>query len=341
MSMEWFVRRGGRHAFRYLRASGAAVRDPRTLKRVTELRIPPAWRDVHVASNPQRAIQAWGIDARGRKQYIYHPRAVERREQRKHYRVRRLARDLPRIRAALYDAMAARALTRDRVAAGVVRCISKGFFRVGNERYRRENGTFGVATLEPRHVQVDGDVITFRFRGKSGKPLRQVLVDRSLARLVRELQRDPGRRLFRYHGDNGWRNLTAADVNEYVRHLTGLRYTAKDFRTWGATVRLATVLSELGPARSASEAKRNVTLAIRLVAAELGNTPAICRSSYVHPMVIGRYLDHGETILPRERPEASRMRRHHYPEERALIAFLDRHFPERRRRVRPDERVSD
>lgn len=333
MTDQWITRRGGKTTgFRYEDAQGRSIRDRTVLARIDALRVPPAWRDVHIAASPRAAIQAWGFDVKGRKQYRYHERAVARREQRKYYRMRRLARDLPVIRDALYTQLgASRDLTRDRVAAGVVRLISKGFFRPGNERYTRENHTFGITTLNKRHVTVNGSAIEFAFRGKSNKEQRRVVVDRPLAGLVQALLRTPGTRLFRYLSDGVWHNLTQRDVNDYVRRLTPARYTAKDFRTWGGTLRAAMVLSDLGPAASEREARKNTVLAVRLVAAELGNTPAICRASYVHPIVLARYLDHGDTILPRARGKTAGG---HYPEERALIRFLDRHLPERRRRPR-------
>ena len=186
---------------------------------------------------PARGDPAWGFDVKGRKQYRYHARAVAQREQRKYYRLRRLARDLPMIRDALYTQLgSSRELTRDRVAAGVLRLISKGFFRPGNERYTRENHTFGITTLNKRHVRVDGDAIAFAFRGKSNKEQRRVVVDRALAKLVQALLRTPGARLFRYTSGDAWHNLTQRDVNDYVRRLVPARYTAKDFRTWGGTL---------------------------------------------------------------------------------------------------------
>jgi DNA topoisomerase-1 len=275
---------------------------------------------------------------KGRKQYRYHARAVAVREQRKYYRVRRLARDLPRIREALYAEIARGSeLSRDRVAAAVVRLISKGFFRVGSEKYARENKTFGITSLLKRHVRVDGNAITFDFIGKSNKHQKHVIVDRALAKIVRAMLASPGTRLFRYTSGTAWKNLSERDVNDYVRRLTSVHYTAKDFRTWGGTVRVATVLSDLGAPANEREAKKNVVLAIRLVSAELGNTPAICRASYVHPIVLARYLDHGETILPRT---VGKTAAGHYPEERALIRFLDEHFPERRKRVRAEDKVA-
>jgi len=339
MSAQSITRRGSKSSgFKYEDSRGRTVSDRRQLERIIALRIPPAWRDVHIAASSRPAIQAWGFDAKGRKQYRYHERAVAVREQRKYYRVRRLARDLPKIREALYTQIASgHELTRERVAAAVVRLISKGFFRVGSERYARENHTFGISTLNKRHVHVKGGAIVFEFRGKSGREQRHVVVDRVLAKIVREMLDSPGARLFRYNDGGKWHDLSERDVNEYLRRVTPVRYTAKDFRTWGGTVRVATVLSDLGAPASTREAKKNIVLAIRLVSAELGNTPAICRASYVHPIVLARYLDHGETILPRTTKKTAGG---HYPEERALIRFLDAHFPERRRRVRAEDKVA-
>jgi DNA topoisomerase-1 len=322
-------------------ANGNPVRDARKLARIEALRVPPAWRDVHIAASPRSAIQAWGFDARGRKQYRYHARAVERRELRKYYRVRQLAKKLPQIRAALErDARPAAqptSLDADTVAATVLRIISESFCRVGGERYAEENGTFGITTLRKKHVYVEGDRVRLEYRGKGSIRQRQVIHDRDLVRLIRRQARTPGRRLFTYKRGRDWRALTARDVNTYLQSRIG-RYSAKDFRTWGGTLRAATVLAELGPAQSEREAKRNVALAMRLVSSELGNTPAICRKSYVHPIVIARYLDDNETIpLPRARRAAANRGQAHSPEERALIAFLDRHFPERRRRARKED----
>ena len=333
----WIQRRGSKTSgFRYLRPTGRPVRDAATLARIRRLRIPPAWRDVHIAPSARSAIQAWGLDARGRRQYRYHERATEIGTLRKFYRVRQLARDLPRIRRQLTGYWRAPGLGRTKVLAGIVRLIEEGFFRVGNERYMRENGSFGITTLRKSHVTVEGACSTFCFRGKSGVLQRHCVIDPTLARFLRRLKATPGPRLFRWRDDAGWHDVNARDVNEFLHELMALPYTAKDFRTWGGTLRLATVLADLGPAAKEREAKKNVVLAVRLVAAELGNTPAICRSSYVHPIVIARYLDQGETIvLPRLGPRGHGAG--HAPEERALIRFLDRHFPERRRRPRPIE----
>jgi DNA topoisomerase-1 len=345
MASQWILRQGRKGGgFDYVRESGRAIVDARTITRIEALRVPPAWREVRIAASPRSSVQAWGFDAKGRKQYRYHASAVEKGELRKHYRVRQMARDLPAIRAAVGRDFRRRGMTQRRVAAGVVRLIGEGFFRVGSERYAKENKTFGITTLCKKHVRVVGDCVHFSYVGKKSIDQRQVVVSRELARFDAALLRTPGGRLFRYRDERDrWADLTARDVNEYLHDVSGTAYTAKDFRTWGGTLRVATVLAEIGPPASEREANRNVVTAVRLVAAELGNTPAICRKSYVHPMVIARYLDEGETItLPPARPRraggaAPQSLAEQAPEERALIRFLDEHFPERRRRRRGQE----
>jgi DNA topoisomerase-1 len=337
MADKWITRRGtpGK-GFTYVHEAGRVVRDRATLERIARLRIPPAWRDVRIAVSPSASVQAWGFDARGRRQYRYHERAVQRGQLRKYHRVRRMGHDLPAIRRRVARDVDSRELTRTAVAAAAVRLIGEAFFRVGSERYERENGTFGLTTLRKSHVTLRGERVQFEYRGKGSIRQRQVVFDRRLANVVRRLMKTPGARLFRYRAGSRWVDLTAQDVNEYLRSLGRARYTAKDFRTWGGTLRMAIVLDELGPAASARESARNVALAARLVAAELGNTPAICRASYVHPLVIARYVDAGVTIGADCGAAGVAVKRRrlggHSAEERALLAFLDRYFPDRRRR---------
>lgn len=306
------------------------------LGRIDRLRIPPAWTDVHIAASERTAIQAWGFDVKGRRQYRYHPRAVERGDRRKYYRVRQLARDLPMIRTAVHRDFRRSGFGREQVAAGVLRLISEGFLRVGSERYAKENKTFGITTLKKSHARVAGECVIFEYKGKRAIMQRQVVVAGDLADFVERLRDTPGSRLFRYRAHGRWHDLDAREVNDYLQEVTGFPYTAKDFRTWGGTLRAATVLADLGPPKSKTEGTRNVALAMRLVAGELGNTPTICRKSYVHPIVITKYL-RSKMIVPviRGRGRASRVA--HSPEECALIAFLDEHFPERRKTRRLDE----
>jgi DNA topoisomerase-1 len=336
MARKWIRRIGTKtRGFRYVDETGRPVRDPRILTRIDALRVPPAWRDVRIAANATASIQAWGFDARGRRQYRYHARAAEKGQLRKYYRVRAMGRELPRIRRSVHEASRGRALERETVAAIVVRLISDGFFRPGSEASTRENSTFGITTMRKSHVEVDGNCLVFRYVAKGRKRLRQCVVNRELARAVARLMETPGPRLFRYRqADGGWRDLSARDVNEYLRDELAVRYSAKDFRTWGGTLRAAIVLAELGPPHSATDAKRRVATAMRLVSADLGNTPTICRKSYVHPMVVARYVDDGETIALPSKVVPHADGPGHTPEERALLAFLDRHFPERRRKER-------
>jgi DNA topoisomerase-1 len=337
MAASWILRKGSAKAgFRYAHDTGRPVRDARTLARIDALRVPPAWRDVHIAEGARRAIQAWGFDARGRKQYRYHASAVESRELRKYHRVRELAKALPHIRRTLRAQSHRRELTCDTVCAIALRLISESLFRPGSEKYVRENRSYGMTTMLKRHVELERGRAVFAYMGKSRQRQRQLVTNPELVRLIARLHRTPGERLFRYreHGRGAWRDLDATTLIDHLRRDIG-PFAVKDFRTWGGTLRAATVLADLEPAQSLTEAKRNVALAMRIVASELGNTAAICRASYVHPMVLARYVDEGETIAIR------RPRKHapdafaHSAEERALIAFLDRHFPERRRRPRP------
>jgi DNA topoisomerase-1 len=333
MSAQWILRTGSKaRGFRYVR-DGRPIRG-RDRARIKQLVIPPAWRDVHIAAGPRAAIQAWGYDARGRKQYRYHANAVEKRELRKHYRVRQLARDLPALRSVLRRDSRSRGHSLSKVAAGVVRLIAEGFFRVGSERYVRENRTFGLTTLRKSHVTPESDHLVFNYPGKGRKHHRHVIASAELNEFVREMLATPGTRLFRYKEAGKWYDLTADDVNEYLSDVAGFPYTAKDLRTWGGTLRAATVLAELGAPSSHSEAKKNAVTAVRLVAAELGNTPAICRKSYVHPDVLARYVEDRETIRVTAARAKNRGTIAQSPEEHALIRFLDRHFPERRRRRR-------
>jgi DNA topoisomerase-1 len=342
MAQQWFLRRGTpRSGFRYV-TTGNRPAPATVAARAAALVIPPAWTDVHVAASPNAAVQAWGFDAKGRKQYRYHEKAAERGQLRKFYRVRQMARDLPAIRATVARDLRGRALTKRRVAAGVVRLIGEALFRVGSERYAEENKTFGISTLLKRHVADHGDRVVFDYVGKESVRQHQVVIDPRLIAFVRELLATPGRRLFRFKTAEGhWANLSSRDVNEYMHDVLGVPYSAKDFRTWGGTLALATILSDIGPGKTPRETQKNLVTAIRLVAAELGNTPTVARKAYVHPIVVARYLDEGSTIAPfltraavrrRTAQAAARGRGHegHPPEEQALIGFLDKYFPERR-----------
>ena len=339
MAEKWIRRKGTKASgFRYSAADGARVSDTKTLERIDLLRIPPAWRDVHISANPRAAIQVWGFDARGRKQYRYHKRAVEKGELRKYYRVRQMAVELPRLRGKLFKDFERDDSSRERICAGIVLLIGHAFFRIGSEKYEKENNTFGITTLRKSHVFIDGTTVIFEYKGKRSISHRQVVADPALARFITDLLESPGRRLFRYRQGRKWVDVDARDVNDYIEELAGFPYTAKDFRTWGGTLRAATVLADIGSAPTENARKKNVLTTVRVVAAELGNTPAIARKSYVHPIILTRYLRSGATIsLPRSKQ--SRISRvGHTPEEKALISFLEEYFPERRKERRdPDD----
>jgi DNA topoisomerase I len=291
-----FHRRRAGRGFVYVAAGGRRVRAARTLRRIRALVIPPAWRDVWICASPAGHIQAIGRDARGRKQYRYHSRWRQVRDETKYTRMLAFARALPRIRARAGRDLDRPGLTRDRVLATVVWLLDATLIRVGNEAYARANGSFGLTTLRDRHVAVRGADVRFSFRGKGGKEHVVGVRDRRLAGIIRRLQDLPGQELFQYLGEDGdRRTLDSGDVNAYLHEITGEEFTAKDFRTWAGTVLAARALAEVREFRTAREARRNIVRAVERVAARLGNTPAICRKCYVHPEVLQAYLD-GVTI---------------------------------------------
>ena len=340
MAQQSILRKASKESgFHYVSSNGKKLRARDDLERIDALRIPPAWREVHIAVGERAPVQAWGFDARGRKQYRYHARAVQKGELSKHYRVRQLAKDLPRLKRRLNRDFKRKDFSKERICAGIVLLISDAFFRVGSDRYERENNTFGITTLRKSHVAIDGDIIRFAYRGKRSIKQTQFLEDHAMAQFIQSLLDTPGRRLFRYEEDGDWHNVSARDVNDYLRELAEFPYTVKDFRTWGGTLRMATVLADLGKAPNENARKKTVTQAVRLVASELHNTPAICRKSYVHPILISRYVQNGATIQVKhpERSGPQRSRFQHTPEEKALIDFLAQHFPERRKERRLTE----
>jgi DNA topoisomerase-1 len=336
MAEKWIRRKGTKASgFRYTGPDGKPLRDQALLERIDLLRIPPAWKEVHIAFSPRAPIQVWGFDARGRKQYRYHRRAVEKGELRKYYRVRQMAKDLPVLRKRFFEDLAREGYSRERVCAGIVLLISHAWFRIGSDRYEKENNSFGITTLRKSHVSGDEKRVVFAYRGKRGIDHRQSVTEPRLTRFVLDLLNTPGKRLFRYREGRRWVDVDSREVNEYIEEVAGFPYTAKDFRTWGGSLRAATVLSDLGKARTKTARNKNVVMAVRMVAAELGNTPAICRKSYVHPMILTRYLRSGATIdVPRRRGHLQSAR--HSPEEVALIDFLDEHFPDRRKERRAE-----
>lgn len=284
-------RRCGR-GFTYLDLGGERISDPEERRRLKELVIPPAWTEVWICPRPDGHLQATGHDEAGRKQYLYHPRWREMRDAAKFERLLPFGRALPGLRERVDRDLRRRGLPRERVLAATVRLLDQTLLRVGNPEYARDNGSFGLTTLEDDHVEVSTRSIRFAFPGKGGKEMEVELRDRRLARLVARCQELPGQALFQYEDEEGEpRRVDSEDVNDYLEEATGEDFTAKDFRTWGASVLVALALREAGPAGSDSAAERQVLAAIDGAADALGNTRAVCRDSYVHPAVPEAYVE--------------------------------------------------
>ena len=284
------TRIAAKDGFNYRETEGLAVTDPATLARIKALVIPPAWTDVWICPSAQGHIQATGRDQKGRKQYRYHPDWRQDREGIKYDRVIAFGRALPRLRKRVEADLARRGLPREKVLAAVVAVMEITLIRVGNEEYARTNKSFGLTTLRDRHAKVTSTGAVFQFRGKSGKVHQTGFRDRRLARIVKACQDIPGQRLFQYIDQDGQRRaVESADVNAYIREMLGDDFSAKDFRTWAGTLSAARGLVMHPPAASAAEAKRNVAACVKAVAGLLGNTAAVCKGSYIHPLVLESY----------------------------------------------------
>ena len=281
------ARNGG---FAYLDADGRALRDRATLDRIAALVLPPAWTGVWICPHEDGHLQATGRDQKGRKQYRYHAAWTADRGANKFDSLIEIARALPRLRRAVRRDLALPGLPKERVLAAVVQVMDKTFVRVGGEKYRRENGSLGITTLRGRNVRTRGTRVRFDFTGKSGKRHQPEVEDPAVARVIRHCLDLPGYNLFQYEHDEGPRLVSAADVNEYLRTIAGRPFTSKDFRTWGGTVRAASHLRRLERATSQRGLKAQVREAICAAAAALGNTPAVCRKSYVHPRVVEAWV---------------------------------------------------
>ncbi len=311
--------------FRYLDADGARVDDEATLARIKSLAIPPAWQDVWICAQASGHLQATGRDARGRKQYRYHPRWRSVRDEVKYERMIAFGRALPAIRKAVDAGLGLPGLPREKVLATIVYLLEATMMRIGNEEYAKENKSFGLTTLRNRHVRIDGKEVKFRFRGKSGVWHDVKVEDRRLARIIARSRELPGQELFQYVDDDGTTHaIDSADVNDYLRTITGEDYTAKDFRTWSGTVLAALALQEFEKFDSETQAKKNVVRAIESVAKKLGNTPSVCRKCYVHPAVLDAYMDGAELAALRARAEQELTQDLHalQPEEAAVLALL-------------------
>jgi DNA topoisomerase I len=312
-------------SFVYFKPNGDPLTDEATLERIRKLAIPPAYQDVWICPRANGHLQATGRDARGRKQYRYHPQFRELRESTKYEHMMEFAQALPAVRAKLAEHMALRGLPREKVLATVVHLLETTLIRVGNDDYAKENKSYGLTTLRNPHVKVDGSELRFQFKGKSGKMWRLQVKDRRIAKIVRACQDLPGQRLFQYTDENGEiREVTSADVNAYLREITGRDITAKDFRTWAGTVMAALALQEFEAFDTKATQKKNLKDAIERVASRLGNTPTICRKCYIHPEVLNAYIE-GELVLEIKeqveeelRDQLAQLR----PEEAAVLAML-------------------
>jgi len=279
-------------SFRYFGADGRPLRDPKHLARIRSLVIPPAWRDVWICPSPNGHLQAVGYDVKGRKQYRYHPRYRAIRDEAKFSRMIAFGTVLARIRKAVDRDLRRRGLPKEKVLATVVQLLQTAFLRVGNDEYAKENDSFGVTTLRNRHVSINGAKLMFRFRGKSGQDHLLELTDRRLANIVKQCRELPGYDLFEYqNADGSVCRVDSADVNRYIREISGHDFTAKDFRTWAGTLLAIEELSAAGPARNATAVKKGVVNAVKRVARRLGNRPATCRKYYIHPAILESYDD--------------------------------------------------
>jgi len=321
-------RKRERQRFVYFDPRGARIKDADEIKRLNSLAVPPAYTDVWICPDPRGHIQATARDARGRKQYRYHPRWREVRDADKYGRLLRFGHALPRIRARVLKHMALPGMPREKILATIVQLLDVTLIRVGNEEYARSNKSFGLTTMRTRHVEVHGERVCFRFRGKSGIEHDVKISDARIARIIRRCLELPGQELFQYIDEAGEaRSIDSADVNDYLREITGGDFTAKDYRTWAGSACALDRLRHL-PHASKTEATRNIVATVREVAKVLGNTPAVCRRCYVHPAVLQAY--HEQRMPEGAAPTRRRLR----SEEARLLAFLETAQTAKRARVK-------
>jgi DNA topoisomerase-1 len=328
-------------SFAFYDTDGKLIRDATELRRIRSLAIPPAWKNVWICPRANGHLQATGIDAKGRKQYKYHPTWRAVRDEVKFEKLLSFAEALPKIRGQVDEDMRRPNLTREKVLATVVRLLEVSLIRIGNEEYAKENKSFGLTTMRNRHVEVDGSTLRFQFRGKSAKRHMVELSDRRLATIVRKCQDLPGQQLFEYLDPTGKAvPIASEDVNDYLQTISGQPFTAKDFRTWAGTILAAIALGKMEEVDSQVMAKKNVVTAIEAVAGMLGNTAAICRKCYIHPAITASYLD--GTLAGTLRVKADSQIAHHLhdlkPEEAAVLALLRQELARRSEKDRPPRR---
>ena len=307
-----------RGKFCYFDPAGQRITDADEIERLNSLAVPPAYTDVWICADPRGHLQATGRDARGRKQYRYHPRWREVRDADKYWRLRDFGLVLPKLRKQLDVVLAAPGFSRDKVMATVITLLDSTLIRIGNSQYARDNRSYGLTTLRSRHVEINGSAIHFQFRGKSGIEHQITVKDRRLARIVKRCQEIPGQNLFQYLDENGDRHtVSSSDINTYLQSLTGADFTAKDYRTWAGSVLALATLRELRW-ETEPDAKRHVVEMVKRVAKQLGNTPAVCRKCYIHPAVLDAFILGTLAELPKPRA-----RKGLTPQEVSLAMFLE------------------
>jgi DNA topoisomerase-1 len=317
-----FTRRRFRNGFAFLDQSGKRLRASAVVERIRSLVIPPAWTEVWICPVAHGHLQATGRDARGRKQYIYHPDFRESREADKYHHMLKFAEVLPAIRAQIRRDIRRSGLPREKVIATVIRLLETTLIRIGNAEYAKTNRSYGITTLRNPHVKLQGSEIRFNFKGKSGKAWKVSLQDRRIAKIIRACQELPGQHLFQYEDEAGaLLTITSTDVNRYLQELTGEEITAKDFRTWAGTVMAASILRDVDVAAEGNRQK-HIRETIKLVAERLGNTPTICRKCYIHPVVLDLFSKDDLRLRVMQKTSAPGSLE---PMERAVLAVLKKH----------------
>jgi DNA topoisomerase-1 len=321
--------------FRFEHPDGRSFSDEKTLGRIRRLRIPPAWRDVRIARGESSPLQAVGVDKKGRTQYLYHPRFRAQREEEKFQRVVEFGESLPRLRRQVRADLHRPELSRDRVLGAIVRLIDQGFFRVGNDKSARSESTYGLTTIRGKHVKVQGSKLLFDYIGKWKKAQKRAIDDREVAEIVRALKSLQQKELFAFVEDGKVRDVKDRHVNDYIQAIIGDTFTAKDFRTWAGTLLCSIALAMEGQGASKTERKRKIRRAIQATAEQLGNTPAVCRSSYICPRILEEYSE-GRTfeLLRKGRRGKPVVLVGHSMEERSLLKFLRQTIADRRTRPR-------
>ena len=329
-------REGSKEAgFSYVRAEGASIRDEKILARIRKLRIPPAWKEVRIARGDSSPLQAVGVDKKGRTQYLYHPRFRAQRDEEKFRRVVEFGEALPALRRRVRHDLQRPRLERPRVLAAIVRLIDQGFFRVGNDKSAKSEATYGLTTIQGQHVKVRGAVLQFDYVGKWRKEQSRTIEDAEAAAVVAECKRLDLDELFAFLDHEKMQDVKDRHVNDYIQSIIGESFTAKDFRTWAGTLLCSITLAMQGEGVTKTERKRNVRKAVEATAEQLGNTPAVCRTSYICPRLIDEYMDGRPFEMLRKQHKGSPVVRVGLSkEERALLKFLRETIADRRRKTR-------